>query len=88
MADGNSSANAVIIDQSLPDPRVNTPQMQDSAIQEIDRQAYTIYHFHNCGTVYLDSLNAHNVTMENCGNNVPQVTCPPFHSFSFHMQVG
>ncbi|KAF8811972.1 hypothetical protein BYT27DRAFT_6433498 [Phlegmacium glaucopus] len=49
----------------------NSPQMQNSDIQEMDedvRQEPGIYYFKNCGTVYVG------VTMENCGNNVPQVT--------------
>lgn len=53
---------------------IDQPQTAIQQIDEDDRQAYTIYQFHNCGTVYLDSLNTRNVAMENCGNNVPQVT--------------
>jgi hypothetical protein len=55
-----------------------SPQTQKSDIQEINEdihQTHKIYHFQNCGTVYMDSNNARGVRMENCGNNVPQVTC-------------
>ena len=53
-------------------------QTQKPYIQEINediRQTHKTYHFQNCGTVYMDSFNARGVRMENCGNNVPQVTC-------------
>ena len=57
-----------------------SPQMQecDSDIQEIDKdyhQTSKIYQIQNCGTVYMESSNAHGVRMENCGNNVPQINC-------------
>ena len=60
-------------------------QTQKSDTQEINediRQTHKIYHFENCGTVYLDSLNTRGVRIENCGNNVPQVICSL--SFSPH----
>ena len=62
-----------------------SPQMQKSDVQEINEdipQTHKIYHFQNCGTVYMDSFNARGVRMKNCGNNVPQVTCSLFF-FSF-----
>ena len=57
-----------------------SPQMQKSDIQEVNgdediRQTHKQYHFQNCGAVYIDSLNARGVRMENCGNHVPQFTC-------------
>ena len=46
---------------------------QKCNIQEINEdnhhQTHKIYNFENCDTVYIDSLNAHNVRMKNCGNN-------------------
>lgn len=62
-------------------------QTQRCNIQEINEdnhdQTRKIYHFENCSTVYIDSLNAHDVRMENCGNNVSKVTCTLFFFFSF-----
>ena len=61
-----------------------SPQTQKCDIQEINeenRQTQKIYHFQNCGTVNLnvDSFNTRTITMENCGNKVPQVTlCSSF----------
>ena len=53
------------------------------------RQSQNIYHFQNCGTVCMsvDSFNAHGVRMENCGNYIPQVTCPYsyLYFFLFHL---
>ena len=64
------------------------PQMQDGNIQEIDdgnssRSGHKTYHFHNCRI--MDSFNTRTITMENCGNKVPQVTmCSSFSClFSF-----
>jgi hypothetical protein len=63
--------------------------MQNDNIQEIDAsddnrpsQGHKLYHFHNC--IIVDSFNIPTITMENCGNKVPQVTIrsslfPPFH---------
>ena len=61
-----------------------SPLTQKCTIQEIneDRQIHKIYHFENCGTIYLDSLNAHNVRMENCGNNMNDPCSLFFFSFS------
>ena len=61
-----------------------SPQMQKCDIQEIDdsednHQTHKIYQIQNCGTVYMESSNAHSVRMENCSNNVPQVTCSLFY---------
>ena len=59
-----------------------SPETQKCNIQEIDegkRITRKIFHFENCGTVYMDSLNAHNVKIKNCGNNVPNVTCSLFY---------
>ena len=70
-------------DLSLRLEKTTNPQSPD--IQEIKkdiRQTHKIYHFQNCGAVYMDSFNAHGVRMENCGNNVPQVSC----SLSFSPQ--
>ncbi|KAF8811973.1 hypothetical protein BYT27DRAFT_7252301 [Phlegmacium glaucopus] len=55
-----------IVNQS-PANMTNSPQL-DHYIDE-DRQIHKIYHFHNCGTVYVDALNSHSITMENCDNN-------------------
>ena len=63
-----------------------SPQTQKSDFQEVNediRQTHKLYHFQNCGTVYMDSLNARGVRMENCGNHVPQFTCSWFFSPSF-----
>ncbi|KAF8809330.1 hypothetical protein BYT27DRAFT_7210295 [Phlegmacium glaucopus] len=46
----------------------NSPQLNYD-VDENGRQIHKIYHFHNFGTVYMDSLNSHSVTMENCANN-------------------
>ena len=82
--------NTVIVDRSLQaaDPRLEkttdsrSPQTQKcNNIQEINEdnhQTHKIYHFENCGTVYMDSFNTHSVKMENCGNNTPKVTCSSF----------
>ena len=74
--------NELEIDQT---PQLEiSPQMQNGNIQEIDddncpSQEHKIYHFHNCRIVYLDSFNTRTVTMESCGNQVPQVTiCSSF----------
>ena len=74
--------NTVIVDMSsqAADPRLEkTTNSRSPDIQEINediRQIHKIY-FQNCGTVYMpvDSFNARGVRTENCGNNVPQVTC-------------
>ena len=66
-----------------------SPQTQKCDIQEIteeDNQTPKIYQIQNCGTIYMDSsnINAHDVRMENCSNNVPQVvTCSLFYLFFF-----
>ena len=63
-----------------------SPQTQKSNIQEINRdvrQTGKIYHFQNCGAVYMDSFNARGVRMENCGNNIPQFTCSLLLHFRF-----
>ena len=55
--------------------------VQKSDIQEINddiHQTHKLYHFQNCGIVYMNSFNARGVRMENCGNHVPQVTCSFF----------
>ena len=57
-----------------------SPQMQKCDNQEMDEDYHQtpnlkIYQIQNCGTVYMDSSNAHGVRMENCSNSVPQVTC-------------
>ena len=60
------------------DPMVEkTTNSRSPDIQEINediRQTHEIYQFQNCGTVYMDSLNARGVRIEKCGNNAPQVT--------------
>ena len=58
-------------------PQLDKSQMQNSNIQEIDNDnrpspEHKIYHFHNCRI--MDSFNTRTITMENCGNEVPQVT--------------
>ena len=67
------------------DPKVEKKTNSRSPdIQEINEdicQTHKIYQFQNCGTVYMDSLNARGVRMDNCGNNVPQVTCSLFFLF-------
>ena len=85
--------NILIVDGSpqleAVDPRLEkTLNSRSPDVQEINediRQSHKIYHIQNCGTVYMpvDSFNARGVRMENCGNNVPQITCslyfsPPF----------
>ena len=50
-----------------------SPDIQE--INEDIRQTHKIYQFQNCGIVYMDSFNARGVKMENCGNDVAQVTC-------------
>ena len=55
-----------------------SPQTQKCDIQDVNediRQIHKLYHFQNCGIVYMDSFNARGVRMENCGNHVPQVVC-------------
>ncbi|KAF8802933.1 hypothetical protein BYT27DRAFT_7196083 [Phlegmacium glaucopus] len=52
----------------------NSPQLNDDIDQD-GRRIYKIYHIHNFGTVNMDSLNSHSITMENCANdNVRRVT--------------
>ena len=84
--------NTLIVDRSplhAADPtnfESRSPPMQKSHdIQEIyEEETHRIYHFQNCGAVYINSCNAHGVRMENCSNNVPQVTtCSLFLSFLF-----
>ena len=85
---GNS--NSVIVEKS---PQAANPSLEktknsgspDSDIhwQDINedvRHIHKIYNFQNCGTVYMpvDSFNARGVRMENCGNNIPQITCSLF----------
>ena len=90
--------NISIVDSS---PQAANPRLEKTMnsrspdIQEINediRQTHKIYyHFQNCGTVYMpvNSFNARGVRMENCGNNVPQVTCslsfPPYVHFCSHL---
>ena len=82
--------NTVIVDRSpqAADPDLgkttNSRSPDIQGIKEDIHEINKIYHFQNCGTVYMpvDSLNARGVIMENCGNNVPQVTCSLFF-FSF-----
>ena len=86
--------DTVNIDRSpqATDPRLETttnPRSPDTLeiINEINEDTgkiNKIYHFQNCGTVYMpvDSFNARGIRMENCGNNVPQITCSL--SFSSH----
>ena len=75
------------VERSTPDPRLEeTTNSRSPYIEEMNediRQTHNIYHFQNCGTVSMsvDSFNARGVRMENCGNNIPQVTC--LYSFSF-----
>ena len=62
--------------------RLGSPDIQE--MNEDIRQTHKIY-FQNCGTVYMPvgSFNAQGVRMDNCNNNVPQVTCSlSFLSFS------
>ena len=62
-------------------------------IEELNRdvrQTDKIYHFQNCGTIYIDSFNARGVRMKNCGNNIPQVTCSLIFSsalFSYNLAI-
>ena len=89
-----NSNTVTIVDRS---PQSADPSLKRTAnsrspdIQELNednRQTQRIYHFQNCGTVYMpvDSFNARGVRMENCSNNVPQTTCSLFFSsFSFLM---
>ena len=77
--------NILIVDRSpqAADPKSEKTTTRNSrspdvqGINEDVRQTHKIYHFQNCGTVYMpvDSYNARGVIMENCGNDVPQVTC-------------
>jgi hypothetical protein len=84
MVGGNTFVNAIVVNQSPANlglknmtiyPHINS---DIQAMYEDDRQIYNIYHFQDCGTVYLNSFNARGVTMENCGNYIPQVTCSSF----------
>ena len=59
-----------------------SPHSQKCKINEVISQTHKIYHFQNCGTLYMDSFNTQGVSFENCGNNVQQVTCSL--SFSSH----
>ncbi|KAF8811988.1 hypothetical protein BYT27DRAFT_7335954 [Phlegmacium glaucopus] len=65
--------NSTIVNQSpATDPRLektaNSPQSNHN-IDDDSHEIHKTYHFHNCGTVYVD------VTMENCANsNVRRVT--------------
>ena len=59
-------------------PRTRKCHCNIQEINEKNPQAHKIYHIENCGTVYMDSFNAHNVRMENCGNNISKVTCSLF----------
>ena len=72
------------IDSQPESPASPPSQAQKCNIQEINgdslsRQTHKLYHFENCGIVYVDSFNTHGVRMENCGNT--QVTCSFFFSF-------
>ena len=77
------AARQSVMSPQAADLRVEkTTKPRSPDIQEINediRQTHKIYQFQNCGIVYMDSLNARGVSIENSGNNVPQVTC----SFSF-----
>jgi hypothetical protein len=76
----------IIVDQSSADPTRMGKSPQKSNGQEIDeddREVHKIYHFYNCGVVNVDSLNTRTITMENCGNYVPQVTCSSLFSLIF-----
>ncbi|KAF8809336.1 hypothetical protein BYT27DRAFT_7284531 [Phlegmacium glaucopus] len=69
----NTLENPTIVNQSpATDPRLekttNLHQLNYN-IDEDGRQIHKIYHIHNFGTVYMDSLNSWSVTMENCANN-------------------
>ena len=97
---GMVNSNTVIVDRSsqAADPRLEkTTNSRSLDIQEINEdihQTHKIY-LQNCGTVYMpltvDSFNARGVRMENCGNNVPQVTCllsfHPHFLFSFNLAI-
>ena len=78
------------VDSSPPDPSLEkTTNSRSPDIEEISediRQTQNIYHFQNCGTVCMsvDSFNARGVSMENCGNNIPQVTCSYSYLVLFH----
>ena len=63
--------------------RLGSPDIQEMNEDIQVRQTHKIY-FQNCGTVYMpmDSFNAQGVRMDNCNNNVPQVTCSLFFLFS------
>ncbi|KAF8809332.1 hypothetical protein BYT27DRAFT_6529201 [Phlegmacium glaucopus] len=72
--DGNTLENATSINQPpATNPRLektsNCPRLNHD-IDEDRHKIHKIYHFHNCGTVYMDSLNSHSVTMDNCANNI------------------
>jgi hypothetical protein len=78
--------HTVIIDSSpqAADPRLEkttnseSRSPQEGDIQEINEdnhQTQKVYHIQNFGTVNVDSYNAHGVRMENCNNNVSQLTC-------------
>ncbi|KAF8811985.1 hypothetical protein BYT27DRAFT_7335953 [Phlegmacium glaucopus] len=65
------------------DKTINSPQLDHDTdedgrqIYDTDdgRQIHKIYHFHNCGPVYVDARSSHRVRMENCANsNVRRVT--------------
>ena len=76
MANRNTLVDPIIV-ANKSSQSDKSPQMQNGNIQEIDNDnrpshEYKIYHFHNCRIV--DSLNTRTITMENRGNNVPQVT--------------
>ena len=80
-------SNTVIFEKSAQVPDSSLEKTTNSPPPDINkdiRQTHRIYHIQNCGTMYMpvDSFNAHGIRMENCGNNVPQITCLLFF-FSF-----
>ena len=74
-----------------------SPQTQKCDMQETNGdnlQTHKLYHFQNCGAVYMDSFNASGVRTENCGNIAPKVTRKlvfhfffPHHFCSHHLTI-
>ncbi|KAF8809348.1 hypothetical protein BYT27DRAFT_7188050 [Phlegmacium glaucopus] len=74
VVDRNSFEDATIVNQSpAAGPRsentTNSPQLNDG-IDGDGRRISKTFHIHNFGTVNVDSLNSHSVTMENSANDV------------------
>jgi len=77
MANRNALVDPITATDQSESPQLDKSQVQNGNIQEIDdnnrsSSEHKILHFHNCRIV--DSFNTRTITMENCGNEIPQVT--------------